>query len=537
MPTVNLNRKEVERLVGKKIPIEELKDRISMLGTDLEKVTDNEITVEIFPNRPDMLSEQGFARALSSFLKVKTGLRTYKTVKSNYKVIIHPSVSKVRPHTVCAVVKNLICNEENLKSIIQIQEKLHKSYGRNRKKVAIGIYPLEKITFPITYTAKPPREIIFIPLDGKKELTAEQILQQHPTGKEYAHLLEGEKIYPIFQDSKNNILSMPPIINSETVGKVTTKTKDVFIECSGFDNNTLSKCLNIIITSLADMNGIIYEVTLEGSTSRISPDLQPTEISLDIPYANKILGLQLKEQEIKQLLERMGYGYEKKKVLVPSYRADILHQIDIIEDIAIAYGYENFQETIPNVATIGQESKQSLLNSKITEVLTGFGLLECNTVSLSNEQDLNRKMNLKNQLVEVESPVNTEYNILRNSMIPTLLKVLSENKHHEYPQNLFEIGKIFDDVQDKDSLGITITENFTKIKQTFEAVAAAFAWKYEIIATEHPSFIPGRVGKILVDGKELGVLGELHPEVLEHWNIETTISALELDVDAILKQK
>src|SRR3989344_8001887 len=161
MPTVNLNKKEFEKLVGKKLELDKLKDRISMLGTDLEKIEGNEIIVEVFPNRPDMLSEQGFARAFSSFIGVKKGLRDYKVKRSNYKVIVEKSVKEVRPFTACAVVKNLKFDDEKIKSIIQIQEKLHIGYGRNRRKVAIGIYPMEKINFPIKYLALPPEKIKF----------------------------------------------------------------------------------------------------------------------------------------------------------------------------------------------------------------------------------------------------------------------------------------------------------------------------------------------------------------------------------------
>ena len=242
MPTVKLNKTVFEKLVGKKLPIEKLKDRISMLGTDLEDIEGNEITVEIFPNRPDMLSEQGFARAFSSFMGIKTGLRKYKVNKSKYEVNIDKSVKDIRPYTACAVVKNLKLNDEKIREIIQIQEKLHVTLLRNRKKGAIGIYPMEEIKFPIDYLALKPREIKFQPLESKKELNGLQILQQHPTGREYAYLLEGKKLYPIFRDANKEILSMPPIINSEKTGKVSEKTKEVFIEVSGFELETQKKC-------------------------------------------------------------------------------------------------------------------------------------------------------------------------------------------------------------------------------------------------------------------------------------------------------
>src|SRR3990167_2964419 len=201
MKNVTLNKNQFEELVGKKLPLEELKDRISMLGTDLEKIEGNEIIVEVFPNRPDMLSEQGFARAFSSFIGVKKGLKEYKINKSNYKVVIEKSVKEVRPFTACAVVKNLKFDDEKIKSMIHIQEKLHIGYGRNRRKVAIGVYPLEKIKFPIKYLALPPEKIKFKPLEMSAVLNGKQILEEHPTGREYSYLLEGKKVYQVFIDT------------------------------------------------------------------------------------------------------------------------------------------------------------------------------------------------------------------------------------------------------------------------------------------------------------------------------------------------
>ena len=356
MPTVRLNRKEVESLLSKKVSLEVLKDRISMIGTDLEEINDNEIIVEIFPNRPDMLSEQGFARALSSFMGIKTGLKSYKVKKSIYKVEIDKSVSNVRPNTVCAVVKNLELTDEKIKSLIQIQEKIHVTYGRNRRKASIGIYPLEKIKFPLKYLALSPEKIIFRPLESEKRLSAIEILKNHPTGKEFAHLLKNFSSYPVFIDSNTEILSMPPIINSYNTGKITESTKDVFIECSGFSLETLNKVLNILVTALADMNGEIYEVTvIKNSKKEVYPNLKPEMMPINKDYVNKILGLNLKDQDIKKLLERMGYGIKGKKVLVPRYRTDILHEIDLVEDIAIAHGYENLKPLIPNVSTVAEE--------------------------------------------------------------------------------------------------------------------------------------------------------------------------------------
>jgi phenylalanyl-tRNA synthetase beta chain len=478
MPTITLNKKVLEKLVGKKLPLEQLKDRISMLGTDLEKIDENEIVVEVFPNRPDLLSEQGFARALSSFIGVKTGLRDYKVKKSGKKVVVNKSVSGVRPFTACAIVKNLKFDEEKIKEVIQIQEKLHVTFGRNRKKLAIGIYPMEKIKFPIKYSAENPKKIRFKPLEGRKIMTGLQILSQHKTGREFGHLLEGLDKFPVFRDSKNEILSMPPIINSDLMGKITSSTKDVFIECSGFDFEVLDKCLNIVVTALADMGGEIYSLNLDYNDKKsVTPDLSPVRMKLNLKYVNGRLGLNLKEEEAGKLLGKMGYDYSKGIVLIPAYRADILHQIDLVEDIAIAYGYENFEEIIPKVATIGEEDKLENFFRKIRDILIGLRLLEVKNYHLLGSVELNDKMLFNNELISLKNSLG-DYNCLRNYMLPSLLKNLSENQHNEFPQNIFEIGRTFysdkksdTGVDEREKLGIALCHekvDFTEIKQVLD---------------------------------------------------------------------
>ncbi|MBU2640079.1 MAG: phenylalanine--tRNA ligase subunit beta, partial [Nanoarchaeota archaeon] len=442
----------------------------------------------------------------------------------------------------CAIVKNLKFDDEKIKSIIQIQEKLHISYGRHRKKLAIGIYPLEKIKFPVTYKALPPEKIKFIPLEYNTVLNGRQILSKTPTGREYAHLLENEKVYPFFIDANNGILSMPPIINSNDTGKISLNTKEVFIECSGFDFNVLKKCLNMIVTALADIGGTIYSLTLDyNGKKEITPNLTPEKIKLNLNYTNKILGLDLKESEVKELLERMGYNYKAGLVEIPCYRADILHEIDIIEDIAKAYGYENFKEEIPNVSTIASESYFVTFKRKISEILIGLGLLECSSFHLSNETSLNKKMNLKNPLVEVEKPVNLDYNILRNNLLPNLLEILQKNKQYEYPQNIFELGIVFKKdekkiVKEIESLAIVKSQgNFTEIKQILDVLLSSLSLEYEILEVSNSSYIEGRVGNILVNNKKIGTLGEINPEVLNNFEIEMPSSALEINLTELFK--
>ena len=545
MPSITLNKEVFEKLVGKKLPIEKLKDRISMLGTDLENIEGNEINVEIFPNRPDLLSEQGLARALSSFIGVKTGLREYKIEKSGEKLIVDKSVNDVRPYTACAIVKGLKFDDEKIKEIIQIQEKLHITYGRNRKKCAIGIYPFEKIKPPIKFIAKKPNDIKFQPLEAFKEMTGLQILSQHPTGKEYGHLLEGKGKFPLVVDSTGQVLSMPPIINSEQMGKVSDKTKDVFIECSGFDLEVLEKCLNMIVTALADMGGKIYSMEMEYPGKKVTtPKLNPTPMKFELEYVNKIIGVDFKESEIKKYLEMMGYGYEKGKALVPAYRADVMHPSDLVEDICVAYGYENLKPEIPKVATIAEEDKFSVFKDRIANMLVGLGILEVKTYHLTSKENQTSKMSSGIKVIELANPNSKEYSVLRAWVVPSLMEVLSNNKHNEYPQHIFDIGSIFKSgktdtgVAEAERLGIALCNDkadFTEIKQVLDYIMKMIDVKYEIKEADNSSFIPGRIGRVSVKGKDVAYIGEINPEVLTNWDIQTPVAALELNLSDLFE--
>jgi len=545
MPTIKLHKKILENLIGKKLSLEKLKDRISYLGTDLESIEGNQINVEIFPNRPDLLSEQGFARAFSSFIGKKTGLRRYKAKKSDYKVIIDKSLKNIRPYTACAIVKNLKFDNEKIKEVVRIQEKLHVTFGRNRKKAAIGIYPFEKIKTPINFIAKKPEEIKFQPLESRKTMNGRQILSQHPAGREYGHLLEGLDKYSIFIDSNNEILSMPPIINSHKTGKITEKTKDIFIECSGFDLNTLKKCLNIIVTTLADMGGEIHSMQLKYPDKTITtPELEPEKMKISLPYINKTLGLNLKENEIKKLLERMGYDYKNKTVYIPAYRADIIHQMDIAEDIAIAYGYENFKEEIPNISTVGEEDQFEKFKSKCAETMVGLNLLEVSSYHLTNKE-ISKAMNFTPEMIEVEKS-SSEYNLLRTWLIPNLIKIFGENKRYEYPQKIFEIGTIFKknnktetNTEEITRIAFTSTHkkaNFTEAKQIMECFLSNLDLKCKITEKEHPSFISGRTGRVTVNNKKVGYIGEIHPKVLNNFSLKLPVAAFELNLTEIFKE-
>ncbi len=534
MAIVTLNKKEIEKIIGK--DDEKIDNILGLFGTNVEAVTEQEVEAEVSPNRPDLLSQQGIFRALSTYLGKK--LKQYKVnqPKKDFSVKIESSVKDVRPFTACAIVKNLSFNDEKIKEIIDIQEKLHSTLGRNRKKIAIGIYPLEKIKLPITYKAESPDKIKFIPLEMNQELTGRQILSKHPAGREYAPLLKNKKKFPVFVDSNNEVLSMPPIINSHMTGKITEKTKDVFIECSGHDLEILKKTLNILVTILADMKGEIYAVNLHYNKKILTPDLTPEKIKISLDNINKLLGLELKEQEIKTLLGKMGHSYKKGTVKIPAYRTDILHEVDLTEDIAIAYGYDKFIPEIPEISTIGEESSMEIKKRKIANILTGLSLLEVSSYHLTTKEDVKKTL-IKGKQTEVLNS-KTDFSVLRPSLLVNSLKILSENTDAKYPQKIFEIGKVFEGTEEKEKLCVTITgeTDFTEIKQILDYLMRMLTVEYKIEPAESLSFIDGRTGKIIVkdsEEKEIGILGEIPPSVIKNWHLKMPVVALEIEIENI----
>ncbi len=545
MPTITLNKKRVLELLGKKIPDEILKERISYLGTDLEEIDKEKIVVEIFPNRPDLLSEEGFSRALKTFLGIEKGMKKYSSSKSNYLVEVDESLKEIRPNTACVVVKNVKLNQEKLENIISIQEKLHVTYGRNRKRCAIGIYPLDIIKFPIKYTALKPEEIKFKPLGSEKIMTGQQILKEHKTGKDYGWLLEKHKKYPVFIDSNNEILSMPPIINSQKTGKVETTTKDLFIECSGTDFKVLSKAINMLSCVFSDMGGELFEVKIKHKNkTHITPELDSEEIKLDFEYVNKYLGTSIKKGEIISLLEKMGFEANSQgNVKIPPYRTDILHQIDLVEDIAIAYGFENIQEDNQRPFTVGKESKIEKLKRKVREIFIGMENIEVFSFSLINKEE-QKELGFE-KIVSIRNSLSSEYDSLRMSLIPSILKIYKNNKHYEYPQKIFEIGTTFHyneqketNVEERNNLCLaSCGENvsFTNAKQQLDVLASSLNFDYSLERIKNKLFVEGRSAEIKINNLTVGIIGEINPAILNYYSLEYPVCVFELDLDVLLK--
>ena len=537
---LNTTLEYLNSLIKKKLSLEELEDLLFKMGFELEDVKGDEIAIEMTAERPDLLCPHGLARAINHYLGEKP--KEYKTKKSGYKVIVEDSVKKSRPFTVCAVVKNLKFNEDNLKEIIDFQEKLHTTFARGRKKAAIGMYPLENITPPIYYKAETPEKFSFIPLDFSESMTGKEILEKHPKGIDYKHLLEKCDKYPIFIDSKNEILSMPPIINSAKLGKITNDTKEVFIECSGFNMETLKKTLNLVVTTLVDFGGEAYSMDVVYKDKKIeTPDLDPEEINLEKCNAEKMLGLKLSDKEVFSLLERTGYIRKENKIFAPCYRVDILHEVDVIDDIARAYGPDNFIPEFPQVSTIGNLMRNTRIETRVRELMVGLGFQEVFTLILTSKDEQFEKMRIKGDAIFLEDQADKSINMIRVSLLPELLRVLKTNQHYEFPQKIFEVGKVVFPGKETEtrsreethlsSLISNSIATYEEISSVLNSIFSNLNISYRLKETEDRRFIKGRVAKINIDGKEIGVVGEICPKVLDNFKLDNPTIGFELDLD------
>lgn len=553
MVMTTISYKSLQEYVGQNLSIAEIEQILFDMGMELDSYEGDELSVEITPERLDLLSTQGLARAIKYFIgKVGQAPQYLAHQNGGYIVNVTEKVKEVRPYTVCAVVKNLKFDEENLKQIINLQEKLHQTLARGRKRGAIGIYPMENITWPITFTAGEPNSFSFKPLGETKELTGEEILLYHETGKEYAHLLKGQKLYPYFIDSNNEILSMPPIINSEKTGRVVNSTTSVFIECSGFELNLLNQLLMHLTTMFAEMGGEVYSVNVKYADKVLTtPDFNPRKQKLNITHVKDLIGTELDSQNIEKQLQRMMHEVIDKQGLIwtirsPPFRYDLWHEVDIIEDIARAYGYNNIELRTPNVKGIGSTLPISNLVEELSIVLVGLGFLETYTFALTSKQEQLANMLIPENhvsVVEIANGLETQ-GMLRISLLPQQLQSLANNRNRPLPQKIFEgafvvIPDLHQDVKSRNEMHFSamISDKivtFTQIRQVLDAMLRTKGIEVSVKPTNHPSFIPGRAGAILYNDKAIGVIGEIHPQVLENFGIQAPVAAFEINLEKIL---
>lgn len=552
MPVITFDYEDLYEVLGKEIPKDELIKLLPMIGSDIDDYDDKQIKVEFFPNRPDYLSVEGVARTLKGFLDVEKGLPEYNLEPSKIDVEVDSDLKDIRPYIGLGIIENVDLTGNNLKYVMEFQEDLHWVIGRDRKKVAIGIHNLDVIEPPFYYKAADPDEESFVPLESTQEMALREILQEHKKGVKYAHLIEKFNKYPLIVDAHDNVLSMPPIINGELT-KLTEDTKNILVDVTGTDEKAVNYALNIIMTSFAEVGGKLKSLNVIYNDREVqTPNLMPNKKEVSVKNASKMIGIDLTPFDVANYLANVRIGAEIEtedivQAIIPAYRVDILHEVDIIENIAIGYCFKKLEPELPEIATIANDDKSETFDNLLREVMIGMGFIETMSLMLTSEKQHYENMKLpEDERVIVAQPISTDRTMLRKSLLQGLMEFLEDNKHEELPQKIFEVGNVvFLDptcetcTRDVKKLAGAVTHssaNFTDIKSIIDALFVNLGLKMEIEPHNHPSFIKGRCAKVKGmnnwksdDLTVNGFFGEVNPEVITNFDLEYPVIAFEVE--------
>ncbi len=575
MPTIDIEYQQLEQLLsrewcrknlgnpGNLETFQKLDEYLAYIKAEVKdyNTCDGILSIEMKDtNRADLWSAEGLARGLRCYLGLEKGIRKYGVGENAVEVNVNSQLHNIRPFIACSVLRDVHLSDAIIRDIMHLQDKLDKTYGRNRQKTSIGIYNFDLIKPPIQYSAVRPDEVRFVPLGFTEKMGLDEILEKHPKGIEYGYIVKKNPLYPMLFDSEGKVLSFPPIINSNDLGKITEESRNLLVEVTGTLHKTVLNTLNLVTSALIDRGGKAYSATIHYPESSeysqqtvVTPDFTSRCMPLSVEYANKLLGLNLSAKQISELLLTAGLGVAKVQadsidVLVPFYRIDVMHQVDLIEDVAVAYGYNNIEPLWRELPTTGKAKPDQRLIDVARELMVGLGYQEILSYTLTNPECLFDKMNTtKTKIVELANPKVVTMTCLRNWILPSVMEFLSNNQSVEFPQKIFELGKVTQpnetiETKTRDeewlcSATAHPNSNFSEIKSALDAFFMNFGVDWQIKEAAHPSFIEGRVGRVIVGDVDVGVVGEIHPLVLEAWKLENPVAAFEINLQSILKTK
>jgi len=579
MPVVDIHPDELRELTGHdEKSDDELKEDLFGLGLEFEGETeDGEFQLEFAPDRLDRLSVEGVARSLRYQYGDSRGVYVPKTNDADWSIEVHESVPDERPYVTGAIIRGVDLDEDTLDALIQLQEKLHATMGRKRVKGAIGVHdltmlkgspPTEGGEKSIVYRGIEPDGDTFVPLDSDQELTPGEVLTEHPTGEQYADIIADYERYPAIYDDIG-LFSFPPVINGKRT-EVSTNSRDLFVEMTGTDQWTIDKMLNIVCYALDARGGRVEEVDVSyPDRDIVRPDFELDSKFVTHDRIESMIGVDLDEDEIVDLFERSGldaeaqeFGDEETEYLVdiPPYRVDVLHPVDLVDDVGRALGFNDLEPRYPDVGTVGGRSERSRLEEAVRNTLVGQGYEDLLNFHMTNEADCFDDVRLEpgdsddaatgdadvygaGGPVRITEPYSEDFTILRTWCLPSILTVLENNTHRAYPQDLAEVGFAAqrDDtentgVAERRTVAAVVARHdasYEHAKSRLQALCKAFNKELETPPTEHPTFIDGRAANVLVDGETVGVIGEVHPEVLVNHDLEVPVAAFEFDLDAL----
>lgn len=552
MPVVNILKTRIKSVFPHK-NIEKILVKLPYLGLDIEGIDKEKIRVEYNPNRPDFSSDTGIFRSLKGLLNETVGLPLFRYSSDKlYQLTIDPQVKQIRPILLFFVAKKKKVDNFILNQLISMQEDLHNGIARGRKKAAIGIHDLNAIEFPLIYNTR-AQHTSFIPLDQTRPFKFKEILSDLEVGKKYSSLLKNLHQYPTIADRNNQILSFPPIINSNNT-KINDKSNNILLEITGTNLETCKSILAILAYYLYDegyeiFSGIIHDDKSTFSSLKL---LKDNAFSVDTNIIKSYLGLNLSTTEIIQILNRCRIevsitNNKKVKCLVPPYRNDIINSIDLVEEIAIGYGIDNIKSTIPSfLISPGVRNEYVKKIDEVKETLTGLGFLEMVNFTLL-DQTISSIFNYEDkellEKIKVNESKSKEHEYLRTNILSSLINNLSYNVHEEYPQKVFEIGKTFsfkNKIVEQWNLGVLIASNKSNYTEAKSIAQSLFQINFgkQIITRRNDNnnlFLKGRCAEILYESKTIGFIGEVNPDLITKFNLHIPLSAFELNLSSLLK--
>ena len=523
-------------------------------------------------NRPDLWGTAGCARQLRIYNSGKIPeydffSRPGQLKKTTRKVKVEASVKQVRPYLAGFIARGKTITDPMLRDMIQTQEKLAWNFGRKRRSISMGLYRISLIKWPITYKGVDPDSVSFVPLQWDSPLTLREILKQHPKGREYSFILEQESIHPLLTDSQGFILSYPPIINSNDLGAVEVGDSEIFVELTGKDMPSLALAASIAACDLAD-NGftiepveVEYEYDTPFGKKTVFPYYFQDSVFCSLSRIEKFLGEKLSADECLKSLARMGVKAEKVRTAErgqseetegvrawpPEYRNDFLHAADVAEDVMIGRSLGSFKPERPSDSTVGRLLPITLFSRQVKELLVGMGYQEMIYNYLGSRKDLVENMQSGGEkIIRIFNPMTENYEYVRDSVLSSLMASESISGRSVYPHKIFEVGKIayLDDKENYKSktrqfagfLHAGTDANFNTAAAELQTLFYYLCRDYDVEESSDPRFIAGRAAAIIYSGKQIGVFGELHPQVLENWGVTVPCTAGEIDLDALVLQ-
>lgn len=584
MPKIEVNEKLFFNQVGKKYDYDTLADKLVCAKAELDEKPDTSlpedervIKIELNDtNRPDLWSTNGVARQMKLHAGGKhVDYSSFMSSAGNIKdcgervVTVDPELKDVRPFMVAFVISGKAIDEPMLLDIIQTQEKLAWNFGRKRKTISMGIYRVSQIKFPVHYKAVDPDKTSFVPLAFETPMTCRQILTEHPKGKDYGWIIADYKKFPLLTDDKDEVMSMAPVINSATLGAVKVGDTDLMVELTGDNIESLILSANIVACDFADAGYEILPVRIDhpydtGLGKQITtPYFFQKSTKARLSAINHMLGENFDKEKVLDALTRMGNDVtvaETKAqasdasasatdyeftVTPPPYRNDFLHEVDVIEDVMIGIGVENFAPQNPADFTIGRLTSVTEFSRKAKTLMVGLGYQEMIFNYVGSKKNYIDNMRLDGtKVIEIANPMSENYQFIRPEIISSLLKAEAGSANAQFPHKVFEIGKVAYLCEEENTgtrtrqhlgfLTAAVNASFNDAAAEMSALLYFLDHEYKVRESHDPRFIEGRQVAVLVGEKEVGVFGEVHPEVLENWAITTPCIAGELDLEELM---